>query len=309
MTKCGAVCYSLSVMRDLRADLHALAARHGLDVDPATLTVNEAGLDFRVAIATATTGERWVLRVPRRPDMGEQIAAEAGVLDLVASELPVAVPAWAVRTSELVAYRALPGEPGLTIDGSGTLHWRLDISSPRYAEELGRLLATLHGIDVERARSAGVPVEEPRQVRERWCRDIASVGAAFTIADSLRRRWSAWLADDSYWPEWSVFTHGELYPAHVLIDADDAITGVLDWTTASVSDPARDFAFQRAMTPPELFELTVRAYVAAGGRVWPRLGEHAAELWAASPIAYGVFALKTASAEHRAAAAAQLSPH
>lgn len=296
------------MVTDLGHDLTALAARHGLHLDPDTLSINEAGLDFRVGIGSTPTGERWILRVPRRSDMAAQIAAEAAVLDLVAAELPVAVPRWTVRTSELVAYRALPGEPGLTIDATGALHWRLDVGSRRYAEAFGRLLARLHAIDPGKARAAGAEVESPPEVRARWRRELAEVAAAFTIAPALRQRWDAWLADDASWPTWSTFTHGELYPAHVLVDADDAITGVIDWTTAKVSDPARDFAFQRGMTTPEIFDATLQAYAAAGGRTWPRLGEHAAELWSASPIAYGLFALKTGNPEHRAAAQAQLAP-
>lgn len=288
--------------------LHALGVRHGLELEPDTITVNEAGLDFRVGIGRTVNGETWVLRVPRRNDMAEQIAAEAGILELVAPVLPVAVPQWRICTAELVAYPALPGKPGLTIDTNGQLHWHLDVNSKRYAEEFGRLLADLHRLDAQQARAAGVPLEEPTQVRERWRRDIDAVAAAFTIDEGLRRRWEAWLSDDSYWPTWSVFTHGELYPAHVLLDDDDGITGIIDWTTAKVSDPARDFAFQRGMSTPEVFELTVHAYVRAGGRVWPKLAEHALELWTASPVAYGVYALQTGNPEHRAAAQAQLSP-
>ncbi|MBE7447473.1 MAG: phosphotransferase [Kofleriaceae bacterium] len=290
------------------AQLCALAARHGLALDPATLAINEAGLDFQVGLGVAANGERWVLRVPRRTDMADQIAAEAAVLALVAAELPVAVPRWTICTSELVAYPALPGEPGLTIDPGGALRWRLDLASRRHAEAFGALLARLHAVAVERARAVGVPVEEPAAVRARWRRDVAAVAAAFTVAPELHRRWAAWLDDDSFWPTWSVLTHGELYPAHVLIDADDTITGVLDWTTARVSDPARDFAFQHAMTSPEIFALTVDAYVRGGGRVWPRLADHAAELWAASPVTYGVYALQTGDEGHRAAAQAQLAP-
>src|SRR5690606_170167 len=185
------------------------------------------------------------------------------------------VPSSKVRSPELVAYPALPGAPGLTFDASGALDWRLDLTSRRYAESFGGLLAELHRADVGEARAAGLVLEEPAEVRERWRKEIAVVAAEFTVADDLHRRWRAWLDDDSFWPTWSVFTHGELYPAHVLIDADDSVTGVLDWTTAKVSDPARDFAFQRGMVSPELFDLTLRAYVAAGGRVWPRLADHA----------------------------------
>jgi macrolide phosphotransferase len=293
---------------DLLRQLRDLAARHGLELDPTTLTLSEVGLDFRVGIGSRPNGERWVLRAPRRPGMEGQIAAEANVLRLVASELPVAVPDWRIRSAELIAYPALPGEPGLTVDDAGALRWRLDLGSRRYAEEFGRLLAKLHGIEPGRARAAGVQSEEPAEVRQRWRRDIAAVSAEFRVVERLRQRWELWLADDSYWPEWSVVTHGELYPAHVLVDEADAITGVLDWTTAKISDPARDFAFQREIAPPESFELTLQSYQAAGGRVWPRLGEHAAELWSASPIAYGLYALQTGKDEHRAAAQAQLAP-
>lgn len=288
-------------------ELTALAARHGLELDTSTMTLEEVGLDFRVGIARTSTGETWVLRIPRRAGMDAQIAAEGAILDFVAAQGIVAVPRWTIRSSELIAYRAVQGDPGLKIDAEGQLHWRLDPSSLRYAEAFGALLAKLHGVDVERARAVGVEVEAPGEVRARWRRDIAKVSAEFSVASELRERWQAWLDDDSYWPAWSVFSHGELYPAHVLIDAHEAITGVIDWSTAKVSDPARDFAFQRAMASAEAFEATLQAYARAGGKPWPRLGEHAAELFAASPVAYGLYALLTGEEKHRAAAQSALA--
>lgn len=292
----------------MTTELAALAARHGIELEPASLSLNEAGLDFRVGIGRTPGGEHWVLRVPRRADMDEQIRAEAAILELVRSELPVQVPDWKVCTPELVAYPLLDGQPGMTLGANGEPLFRIDVNSRRYAEAFGELLARLHAMDVERARVAGLVVESPAEVRARLERDIAVVAAEFSVAEELKRRWAAWLADDSYWPTWSVMTHGELYPGHVLVDASDAITGVIDWTTAKVSDPGRDFSFQRAMTSPAVFELTVDAYVRAGGKVWPRLSEHAAELWAAGPVAYGLYALQTGIPEHRLAAQAQLAP-
>lgn len=44
-----------------------LASDHGLDIVPETVTVNELGLDFQVAIAEVVDGQSWVLRIPRRP--------------------------------------------------------------------------------------------------------------------------------------------------------------------------------------------------------------------------------------------------
>lgn len=306
-------CHRVPVSSDDRPEVTqevlALARAHGLELGPASLRIHEAGLDYRVAIGRAADGAAWVLRIPRRPDVSAKIGAEAAILDLVRPALSVAVPDWRIQTAALLAYPLLPGEPGLIVDGeTGALHWRLDMTSRRYAIAFGQLLAELHRIDLADACAAGIERETPAEVRARWRADIAAVQAEFAIAGHLQQRWSAWLDDDSYWPTWSVFTHGELYPAHVLVDADDAITGVLDWTTAKVSDPARDFVYQHAMTSPEIFALSVDSYVQAGGRVWPRLAEHCAELWTAAPVAYGLYAILTGDPTHRAAAAAQLNP-
>ena len=298
----------MSAPTDPARDVLALARAHQLDLDPGSLVLNEAGLDYRVATARARDGAAWVLRVPRRPDVASKIDDEAAILGVVKERLSVAVPDWKIRTSELIAYPLLPGEPGLTIDASGELRWRLDVESRRYATELGALLAELHRIDIDTARAAGIPVEGPAEVRARWRSDIDAVAGAFDVARPLLERWTAWLADDGYWPTWSVFTHGELYPAHILIDAEDRITGVLDWTTAKVGDPARDFALQQAIASPATFERTVESYQAAGGRVPPRLAEHCVELMAAGPVGYGLYALLTGDPQHRATASAQLDP-
>ncbi|WP_434056454.1 phosphotransferase [Georgenia wangjunii] len=57
------------------------------------------------------------------------------------------------------------------------------------------------------------------------------------------------------------------HPAHVLVDEEDRVTGVLDWTTARVGDPGRDFALHHLIAGPEAFDRTVTTYVEA-----PRTG-------------------------------------
>ena len=87
-------------------DALALAAAHGLHLSADAATLNEAGLDFRVVLADDRDGRRWVLRIPRRPDVSTGTAAEVRVLDLVAPVLAadgVAVPGWQVRSPELIA--------------------------------------------------------------------------------------------------------------------------------------------------------------------------------------------------------------
>ncbi len=173
---------------------------------------------------------------------------------------------------------------------------------------MGRLIAELHAVDLEEARAAGIPSRSMEQVRAQWREDLARVRAAFAIAPALLARWEAWLDNDALWPPPLAFTHGELYAAHVLVDDDPGcIVGVLDWTTAKVGDPATDFAYQ-AMMGSQAFDATVAAYVAAGGVLPPFLAERCAEILAASPLVYGVFALQSGDPQHRRVAAAQLAP-
>lgn len=298
---------SLTTPEPSEAQLVELAARHGLTVDADAVHINEAGLDYRVAFVRAADGEDWVLRVPRSRDAAAKLSDEGRILEFVRPRLSVAVPIWRVCSDELVAYRRLPGEPGLTLDGSGQPVWHFDPSSPEFATALGRLIAELQAFDVDAAREAGVPVMSMSEVRSQWRADFERVRAAFEIAHSLQARWEAWFSNDRLWPERTAFTHGELYAAHVLVDGPSRIVGVLDWTTAKVGDPAVDFTYQHMMGPAA-FEATVAAYIEAGGVLLPHLAERCAELAAAAPLAYGLFALQSRNPQHRAAAAAQLLP-
>ncbi|MFF0531835.1 macrolide 2'-phosphotransferase [Nocardia amikacinitolerans] len=292
-------------------DVIALAATHGPRLSAQDATVNEAGLDYRVVMASDATGQRWVLRVPRRADVSAGMAAEARVLDLVTPVLAedgVAVPDWQIRSPELIAYPALPGAPGLTLTDAGEPNWHMDPASPDYADRLGRLLARLHSITPEQAETAGVEVRTSAQVRQAWRDDIARVSAAFTVSPALTEAWQAWLEDETCWPERTVLTHGEIYPAHVLFDEAGAITGVLDWSTARVDDPARDLSAQYGAAGEEMLQATLTAYEQAGGHVHPGLAAQAAHLWDASPIGYALYALTTGAETDLATAAAMLNP-
>lgn len=292
------------------ADLDALltlASSHGLELDGATLRTEEIGLDFRVVFAAGTDGQDWVLRIPRRPDVLDRAAVERELLRMVAPLLEIAVPDWRISTTELIAYPLLPGTPGLSLAADGAVTWQVDMSSAVYAASLGTAAARLHAVDVEAAVATGIEVRSPARVRESWGRDLDRVAAAFEIAPALRERWDAWIAEDSYWPQHSVLTHGELYPGHTLVEGQE-ITAIIDWTTAAIGDPAKDLMFHQVSASPEVFDVAVEAYVSGGGMVWPRLPEHCTEMFSAFAIGYGLYALETGEMEHRKAAATALNP-
>ncbi|WP_193095456.1 macrolide 2'-phosphotransferase [Brevibacterium sp. FME17] len=284
-----------------------LASDHGLDIVPETVTVNELGLDFQVAIAEVVDGQSWVLRIPRRPDVTDRAAVEGRFLQAIAPHLSVAVPDWRIHTKDLIAYPLLPDDPGLTIDGQGQPQWHFDVEAKEYVYSLGDFLAELHLVDPSIARASGIEERSPAEVRQRKRDDIARVVAEFDVAPSLQDRWGAWLDDDSFWPTFTVVTHGEVYPAHQLMDGARNLS-ILDWTTATIGDPARDFMFHHASVSAEAFDATVKRYVEKGGRVWPRLAEHCGELFSTSPVELGLYALETADADHMDAAQAQLNP-
>ncbi len=289
----------------------ALAASHGLQVSAEGAAVNEAGLDYRVVMASDATGRRWVLRIPRRKDVSEGMAGEVRILDLVAPVLAaegIAVPDWQIKSPDLIAYPALPGAPGLTLSATGEILWHMDPASPDYAARLGSLLACLHSLGAAEAGPAGVDVRSPEQVRQAWRDDFARVSAEFTVAPALSEAWQNWLEDDTCWPEETVMTHGEIYPAHVLFDESGAITGVLDWTTGRVDDPARDLAAQYGAGGEEMLQTTLAAYEQAGGRPHPGLAAQARHLWDAAPLTYALYALTTGAEADRATAAALLQP-
>ena len=77
---------------------------------------NDLGLDFLAAFMTDETGQAWVLRNPRRPDVLPRAENEARVLGLLKGRLPVEVPDWRIVTPELIAYPPLAGTTAVTVD-------------------------------------------------------------------------------------------------------------------------------------------------------------------------------------------------
>lgn len=281
-----------------------LAARHGLTLAPNSIDINDMGLDYRVAIVETLSGESWVLRIPRRPELANGAKVESKVLDLVSKALSFRVPQWRIHSPELIAYPLLPGSPGLTME-EGRPVFHIDMGSEDYARDMGKLLSELHSIPIEVAAGTGVPSRTPQETRMHWKSRISRVSHEFEISPSLLDRWDNWINDDSFWPDFSVLTHGEIYAAHTLVDGN-RIRSVLDWTTAEIGDPVRDFSLFHMSATREAFDIMTTEYQKRGGRAWPRLADHCQEYMAASAIGYAEYALETGDPEHTAAAQAGL---
>lgn len=279
-----------------------LAHQHGLTIQESSLQFNESGLDFQVVLATDTEGERWVLRLPRREDVLPSANKEKRTLELIAPLLSVEVPLWTVATDELIVYRALKGVPAGTIDLEAKAYvWEIDPANvpDQFHESLAKGIVSLHQVSIEKARALGIPIETATEVRAAMKRRMDAVKNEFGVGQELWNRWQSWLQRDEIWPKETVLTHGDLHAGHILIDAQAQVTGFIDWTEATVNDPAIDFvAHYRTFGEGALNQL-ISAYAKAGGQVWPLMAEHVIELTAAYPVAIAEFALKSGLDEYK----------
>lgn len=288
-------------------EILALARRHGLDLIE-ILEINELGLDFRVATATDRAGRRWMLRMPRRGDVVPKIEREARTLRFLAPRVPFAVPDWRVAAPDLVAYPRLDDRTAMVVDGATwTPAWQIDPASPRFPASLAEALAALHSLSTPDAIEAGLPHSTAAQARQALYRDLDRAAQEFVIGPSLRRRWETWLDDDTSWPDFATVIHGDLYAGHILVGADDQVTGMIDWTEAAVDDPSIDFCGHLTAFGPAGLEQLVAGYQRAGGRSWPAMIRHIIERTATAPLKYALFALESGDPRHLEAVREQLA--
>jgi macrolide phosphotransferase len=152
-----------------------------------------------------------------------------------------------------------------------------------FLETLALPLAALHSIEHHAAAAAGWPPAQPVQVRETWAEQMDRSRPVLEMPDSVWGRWQTWLADDTYWPKHSVLIHSDLHPAHMLVDTEHRVTGLLDWTEARGSDPATEFTVLFATLGHGPLGMLLHRYREAGGRLWSRMHEQIVESWSALP--------------------------
>ena len=95
-------------------EIQKLAKEYGVSLTE-KIRFNEMGVDFRVGFATDTNGKEWLIRIPRREDMGEQINNERKILQLVEKHLSVKVPDWKIVSPHLIAYPLIEEKPVLML--------------------------------------------------------------------------------------------------------------------------------------------------------------------------------------------------
>lgn len=289
------------------AELRALAARHGLDLE-GPLHINELGLDYRIAISAAKDGRRWVLRIPRRADVSAKVQREARVLAMLEKRLPFAVPNWRIATGDLVAYPLLEDSTAILLEpGSTTPTWVIAQDSEIFAQSFAVALAALHAVPLVSAEAAEMLIRTPEQARQKVANDIERVRRELHVHEKRVERWQRWLDDDSSWPDFSVVVHGDLYVGHILVDKSERVTGMIDWSESRVDDPTIDMASHLMVFGEAGLAKLLMAYEASGGKTWPRIAHHTSERLAIWPVTYALFGLDSGNEQHLATAKEQLA--
>ena len=287
-------------------EIQKLAEKHGLILS-GNMIFNEMGIDFKVGFTTDSNGNQWLLRIPRRPGLGEQIAREKSILQLVSSYLSVQVPDWKIANEELIAYPLLDGKPALTYDAETyEVYWNMEKDSPHYIPTLARVLVMLHSIPKEEVVRNGLKITEPEQLRSEISERLHLVKSELGISIELENRYRKWLDHDALWPGFTQFIHGDLYAGHILTHTNGHVCGIIDWSTAQISDIAQDFSGHLTVFGEESLKALISEYEKQGGKIWDTLFEQTVERAAAAPLAYGCFALETQDEVHINAAKVQL---
>ncbi|WP_227397035.1 macrolide 2'-phosphotransferase [Jeotgalibacillus aurantiacus] len=286
------------------------AKKEGLVISEEGLKINESGVDFRVASGVDQSGEKWILRMPRRKESMRHAGKEKLGLDTLSGLVSFQVPKWSIFTDHLIAYKQLDGVPAATIDMEKQAYvWELDEQNPPeiFYESLGRVMADLHSADVRMFKQTGVPIIQAQDLRSSMKIRMDKINEQFEIHPSLWERWQAWLSNEKLWPSHTGLRHGDLHPGHILINAQHAVTGLIDWTEMAVDDVSIDFTAHYQIFGEKGLDKLINAYDNAGGITWSKMKEHIKELLAASPLTVAEYAIVSGIPEMKEMAEQMLS--
>lgn len=206
-----------------------------------TARLNRDGLVNDVVVVN----EALVVRFPKDDRAHRALAQETRVLDLARRHVTVPLPDFERREADFVAYQMLPGEPLVR-------HALLGQDAATQAglvEPLATFLRQLHAIPRPEVEQQAIGRSDAQRSRDDW---LAFYGALerelFPILMPDARAWVrghfAPVLDGRLSLEHEpALIHGDLAGYHLLhAPAQRRLTGVLDFGTAGLGDPAVDFA-------------------------------------------------------------------
>jgi aminoglycoside phosphotransferase (APT) family kinase protein len=261
-------------MADQSLDLYTVGARLAIlfsDLD-SIMPLHVLGSGFSSLVVETAGGI--VFRIARNHRAASLHAKEARLLPQLKSHLPLPIPEpqWYAAPSDafpfgVIGYHKLAGIPLRRGRLAPSSRWSI-------ALRLASFLHALHGFPTSQARALHLP--GPTEFREQMAtlrlEVLPPLRHALTRQEyrTLARWWDAFLRDRVLQQFTPILQHGDLWYENILTDATrSVVTGVLDFESSAIGDPAQDFATLNYFGQQFVSDI-IEAYQAAGGN----LGEY-----------------------------------
>lgn len=218
-----------------------------------------------------------VFRFPRAERGVELLRNEMRVLDLVRSYVDIPVPDWDYRTDEMISYPFIAGYPLLTDD----LLRMSEAEKEAIAETLATFLRQMHSIPMREVQAANIQRSDTVRTVDDWLHFYDEVQEhLFPLMwedgrEWVRRHFAPLLADHALMDHEPCFMNGDLATYHLLFDRQtNQFSGVIDFGTAGVGDPAADFC--------TIINQYGESFLRRMSRTYPEIGQHIdrARFWA-----------------------------
>jgi aminoglycoside 2''-phosphotransferase len=238
------------------------------------LELNQDGLVNDIVIIN----RKLVCRFPRTKRAKDILAHEARVLDVARRHAGLPLPHFEHLEEDFASYSLIEGEP---LSRETLLRISIPLQN-RIVEQLSTFLGRLHGIPKGALDDAGVSLSGANRTREDWLSFYEQLERV--LFPHLWRHQREWVSEhfapvlegelDLHFEP--ALIHGDLATYHVLLDPSARrLSGVIDFGTAGLGDPATDIAtllhyygesIVRRMEPtyPQLPNLIDRARFWAG---------------------------------------------
>lgn len=198
----------------------------------------------------------WVVRIGKSPEDTPWVFESADHLAAIRPFISVPIPEISYRALHeeraIVAYRALPGRPGVVGEPV----------SPAALHAIGRFMRELHAIDPAVLRGA--------IQAQTWPQRLAALSASLeaqpppelsnAVLQLLFRDARLLLSMYERHPVRSVCLHGDMHAENVLFDTHGALCGIIDFDRMFIGDPAWDFLLLRDWLGSKAFEVVLASY-------------------------------------------------
>jgi aminoglycoside 2''-phosphotransferase len=206
-----------------------------------------------------------VCRFPKDEEAQASLIVEADILDLARKYLDMLVPLFEHREPDFVVYRMIQGEPLYRHDILGASQ----TVQNRFAEQLATFLRQLHSLPIHELRRYAIPHVTPAQKLAQFMHFYTEIEQElFPFLMTMAKDWVKQLFEPvlsgklslTYTP---ALIHDDLAPYHILYDkTEQRVTGVIDFGTGSINDPASDFALLINAYGESILQLMIRYYPA-----------------------------------------------